>query len=178
MIKLLASTFILKPLTNHVKYGNTFALIYIDFHTLWLGDFGVFGVFFGVSFIVKNGLWKSCYYGFYLKLFFICPLVHMTVPTIDASRSKSSFFLSLDNNCSATSWQHLQSSRQSLPALLVSHWFTSLAAFHTGCSGCESQESAHQRPEHKVPNTELKQCQTIHPFQLSWLWLSFCWSAV
>lgn len=44
-IKLLASTFILKPLLNHVKYGNIFTLIYIDFHTLRLGNFGVFAFF-------------------------------------------------------------------------------------------------------------------------------------
>lgn len=44
-IKLLASTFILKPLMNHVKYGHTFALIYVDFHTLRLGDFWVFTFF-------------------------------------------------------------------------------------------------------------------------------------
>lgn len=74
MIKLLASTFILNPLMNHVKYGNTFALIYADFHTLRLGDLGVVAFFFGVSFIVKNGIWKSCYYGFYLKLFVMANL--------------------------------------------------------------------------------------------------------
>lgn len=70
MIKLLASTFILKPLMNHVKHGKAFALIYAD------SSIGVilgllFWGFFHVNLIVK----KSCSYEFYLKLFVMANLL-------------------------------------------------------------------------------------------------------
>lgn len=38
---------------KHVKYGNTFVLIYVDFHTLELGDFWDFAFFWVLALLSR-----------------------------------------------------------------------------------------------------------------------------